>query len=437
MMKMTRKEKRTKEGEINFLREFIIISNHFFKNFKKKLASVKEVRHTSYVTYEPELLLFVIIMKSVTGIISMNQMTRDFNTDNSIKNIAVVLGYEELEEIPHYDTINNFLKKLEPKELEKIRDYMIRELFRKRCLEKFRLLDKYWCIAIDGTQIASFDSKHYDNCLKKEYKNKETKEVEQTIYYNVVLEAKLIVGDMAFSVASEFIENLDEHYDKQDCEIKGAKRLAKKLKRKFPKLPICLLGDSLYSCEPFYQICEENKWEFVLRFKEGRAKSLWDEFQAIKKIECPKKDIHNFINGVPYNKRLLNIVETNEVIEDATKNFVFVTSLNITEKNLGSISSAGRSRWKIENQGFNNQKNIRYDITHSCCFDNQAMKNHYILIQIADILRQLLEHGSAAIKEIKAGIKEISSRILESFRREPLIPEDISNLKTHIKIRDL
>jgi len=65
------------------------------------------------------------------------------------------------------------------------------------------------------------------------------------------------------------------------------------------------------------------------------------------------------------------------------------------------------------------------------------MKNHYILIQIADILRQLLEHGSAALKEIKAGIKEISSRILESFRREPLIPEDISNLKTHIKIRDL
>ena len=91
----------------------------------------------------------------------------------------------------------------------------------------------------------------------------------------------------------------------------------------------------------------------MLRFKEGRAKSLWDEFQAIKKIECPKKDIHNFINEVPYNKRLLNIVETNEVIEDAIKNFVFVTSLNITEKTVGSISSAGRSRWKIENQGFN------------------------------------------------------------------------------------
>ena len=46
----------------------------------------------------------------------------------------------------------------------------------------------------------------------------------------------------------------------------------------------------------------------------------------------------------------------------------------------------------------NNQKNIRYDITHMCCLNNNAMKNHYLLIQISDIMRQLLEHGSVAIK---------------------------------------
>lgn len=50
---------------------------------------------------------------------------------------------------------------------------------------------------------------------------------------------------------------------------------------------------------------------------------------------------------------------------------------------------------------------------------------------------KLLEHGSVAIKELKLGIKEISSRILESFRRDPLTSEDISNLKKHIKIRNL
>ena len=67
----------------------------------------------------------------------------------------------------------------------------------------------------------------------------------------------------------------------------------------------------------------------------------------------------------------------------------------------------------------------------------QAIKNHYLLIQISDILRQLLENGSGALKELKAGIKEISSRILESFRRDTLTLEDISQLNQHIKIRDL
>ena len=38
------------------------------------------------------------------------------------------------------------------------------------------------------------------------------------------------------------------------------------------------------------------------------------------------------------------------------KKIVFVTDLNITKKNVSKIELTGRSRWKIENQGFNNQK---------------------------------------------------------------------------------
>ena len=118
-----------------------------------------------------------------------------------------------MEELPHYDTINNYLRNLETAQLEKLRDYMIGELFRKRSLEKFRLLDKYWCIAVDGTGLFSFTERHCEHCLKKEYKNKETGEVERTVYYHHVLEAKLVAGNMVFSIATEFIENDDENVD--------------------------------------------------------------------------------------------------------------------------------------------------------------------------------------------------------------------------------
>lgn len=73
---------------------------------------------------------------------------------------------------------------------------MIRELFKKRSLEKYRLMDKYWNIDIDASQLYSFNERHCEHCLKKEYKNKENGEVERRIYYHKVIEVKLIIGDM-------------------------------------------------------------------------------------------------------------------------------------------------------------------------------------------------------------------------------------------------
>jgi hypothetical protein len=135
MEKITRKQKREKEEEINFFVEFIKIKNHFFKSLNSMLKRVKDNRHQSYVEYSSDILLFLLIMKNVSGIKSMNKMTDKFNRDVCIQNVAKVLGYDDLDEIPHYDTINNFLKILDTVEIEKIRDYMIKELFKKRCLE--------------------------------------------------------------------------------------------------------------------------------------------------------------------------------------------------------------------------------------------------------------------------------------------------------------
>ena len=87
--------------------------------------------------------------------------------------------------------------------------------------------------------------------------------------------------------------------------------------------------------------------------------------------------------------------------------------------------SAGRGRWKIENEGFNNQKNGLYQIQHLNSRNSNAMKNHYLLTQIADILMQLYVAWNPIIKEIKQSIKNTSSRLLESFRRQPVTDEDV------------
>ncbi|WP_230199728.1 hypothetical protein [Bacillus andreraoultii] len=143
---------------------------------------------------------------------------------------------------------------------------------------------KYWGIGIDGTGLHTFCDKHCEHCLRRVYTNRETGE-KTVLYMHHVLEAKLVVGDMIFSIASEFIENEPENVSKQDCELKAFYRLAKKIKQIFKRLPICILGNSLYACEKVFSLCEEYKWKYICRFKEGRIKTISSEFQAIKVLE--------------------------------------------------------------------------------------------------------------------------------------------------------
>ena len=386
-----------------------------------------------------DVLLFTLIMKNACSISSMSNMSEKFNKEECIENMAKVLGYETLEELPHYDTINNFLCNLEFEEVEKIRDYMIKELFKKRSLEGYRLLDKYWCIAVDATGLFSFSERHCEHCLKKEYKNKETGEVERAVFYHNVLEAKLVVGDMVFSIATEFIENEDEDVSKQDCEIKAFKRLAAKLKIKYPRLPICILGDSLYACEPVFEICSNNNWKYLIRFKEGRIKSVANEFNIIKELEGKKNEECTWINDIVYNQRMVNLIEAEikECTEDI-KTYTFITNVKITKRNADEIVSFGRSRWKIENEGFNNQKTKKYSIEHANSLNYNAMKNHYLITQLTDILRQLYEKGVNKIRELNKSIKEISSSLLGSFRTHMLTKvEDILSPEKRIQIRFL
>lgn len=95
--------------------------------------------------------------------------------------------------------------------------------------------------------------------------------------------------------------------------------------------------------------------------------------------------------------------------------------------------ATGRMRWKIENEGFNIQKNLRYEITHANSKNYNALKNHYLITQIADIILQLYEKGIPIIKELNKTIKNISSDLLASFGRQ-LTREDIFNTEKRARL---
>lgn len=430
---------------------FFKIQHHFFPDLIDALGRIKDPRNGSYTMYDISEILYTVIMKNNCNLSSMQEMTDKFNEETIAQNICELLGTEEKEFLPHYITINECLEKLDPKELEKLRTKMIRKLIRKRTFEHARFLGKYWAVIVDATGLFHFKEKHCEHCLKKTY-NKGTSE-EYSRYYHNVLEAKIVLGDnLILSIATEFIENEKEDVKKQDCERNAFKRLAKKIKKAFPQLPICILGDSLYACEPVFELCKEYVWSYLIRYKDGSIPTLAEDYNSIKgmgeheeiawieeiiyKRKARENKTHRikWVPEIAYGKQFLTVMDlTIEQEEKEDQTFQWITDLKIIGKTAAEFAAMGRKRWKIENEAFNIQKNYRYDIQHANSLDYQAMKNHYLLTQIADILMQLYENGTKKLKAIKRTIKNISSDLLKSLEQR-LTEEDIFIIKKRTSI---
>lgn len=332
---------------------------------------------------------------------SMRQMTTEMNSTACIEAIGNLLGREDLKELPHWSSINNFLETIAPEELESINQKLVYRLIRCRAFENNRYRKK-WQILIDGTQLYHFNHRHCAYCLTRTH-NKGTSE-EHTEYYHAALEAKLLLAPgLLVHIATEFVENPSDKdpESKQDCELKAFYRLIEKIKRVFPHLPICLMMDSLFACAPVFRICRDNRWNFIIRFKEGKIPSVSSEFENILKLQ-PGNSFQSFANGqkleyrfvteISYDDFLLNIAQLSFFKNNCNTqqaSFTFLTNFPLKKSQVPSFVAAGRNRWSIENQGFNTQKNHGYFLEHPFSHNYQAMKNHYFLIQIAHLLVQL------------------------------------------------
>lgn len=455
--KMTRALKREINNERNPIVDLLKVKKHFFKDLNKCLNDVVDPRHKSYTTYQPVELLMTSLLGNLMTIKTVTGVTENFNNNASIENFRAIVKNPKLSEIPHHDTVNDFLKDLDPDELEKVKVTMLKGLLKKRSFEQYRFeanKKKYWLVSVDATGTHSFNKKHCDHCLTRKHVDKETGKVSFSYYHNV-LEAKLVLGKFVFSIGTEFIENEDELVAKQDCELNAFKRLEKRLKKDFPRLPICILADSLYANSPVMNICKSNKWAYVIRFKSGSIKTLGKEFEEIKQFENQFiiKEHHknkmtqkfSYVNDLEYNEHKVNIAELEEskvVVEDG-KNFVkftkfkYITSFNLNNKTIANVVATGRMRWKIENEGFNVQKNHGYEIHHLKSKDVNAMKNHYTLIQIAHIIRQIYDNGIKVLKRLNLSIKKESKNLLASFSQR-LIDQDLQEIENcKIQVRFL
>lgn len=438
--RITRKMKRELKKAVNPLEELLIISKQHFPKLLYMLDNLTDNRNQSYVTYSIKICVLTRILALCSGIQSMNQINRDFNTEETIQNINNILN-ENYIELPHKDTLTNVVNELSFAELEEIQTYMIKTLIRSKTLDKYRYKGMFH-VVIDGTGLYSTRVNLGEQAITKIFNEGEDDEYKLYSYY--ALEAKLICGDMVFSLATEFVENdiyIDDNgneirkFDKQDCELKASYRLLKKIKKRFPKLPIIIGGDALYLGKPFLELCDEYKFNYIIRYKEDAASSIKKNFDTFKIIDGNYQYQNEVIYGEVKNKDFytVNVITYDELDEEAGEktNFTYITNLKITKKNKEEIVALGRKRWKIENKGFKEQKSGVLNISHIYTKNCEGTKNTYLLIQFSHTLLNLLNYGDVLIKSLETTKKEVSDLIHKALTSiiQPL------NLNRQIQLR--
>jgi hypothetical protein len=261
---------------------------------------------------------------------------------------------------------------------------------------------------------------------------------------------------------TEFIENPGKNPTKQDCELKAFYRLAARLKQRFPRLPVCLLLDGLFAGGPTFALCEQYRWKYLVVLTEDDLSSVHQEFKALlplasenhlrfyPSVQPKTRQDYHWMNDISYvdsekREHALSVIEcletcTNSKGEHKTTRFKWITNLTVKTNNILFLSNqGGRLRWKIENEGFNVQKNGGYALEHAYTTNPTAAKVFYYLLQVAHTIAQLTEKGSLFRKAFPAGVgsaKNIAFRLLEAWRNLRVRPEHLHQvLSERVQIR--
>lgn len=370
---------------------------------------------------------------------SRRQVRFELDSPQALENLNRLSGCR-LDTLAHSDTLEHFLGHVRPEALAGLRRRMVQRLIRMKALDSGRLLG-HVLVVIDATGQLHFRQRHCEHCLEATLNG-------QTHYYHNVLEAKLVTPQgLALSIDSEFIQNADPGDSKQDCELKAFKRLAARLKKDYPQLRLCLLGDALYANGTFLSTCRQNSWKYIITFKEGSMPAVWREYQTLRDL-CPQN--RKVLRGTPTRPRQalafvhdleyrddqgrphrFHALECRQGQGDDEQFFAWLTNFKVTDQDVALLANGGgRCRWKIENQGFNIQKNGGFELEHAYSTGDRQIKNWYVLLQIGHMILQLLERGSllgADAKELFGSLRAMARRLAESIRNR-LVPWEALDL---------
>jgi len=330
---------------------------------------------------------------------SLLDFQRKMEDERRRSNMASIF---EVHKIPGDTQIRNILDEVAPKQFGSMFNESLLEAEEQGILHDFRVLDGGVLAALDGLWYHSSESISCEHCLHITTTNKKTKE-ETTTYYHSILAASIVRPGKTevLPMMGEFIRNEDGK-EKQDCELNAAKRWLATHAEEYRWLKPTLLGDDLFSNQPFCEAVLQAKMSFIFTCKpnshpwltETVEYSYLDEKVVTKWVgQYRQISTYRWINGVPLrdskdalmvNYFYLQI--RNEKTGNVTYTCSWVTNKEIRAENVEHLALCARARWKIENEHNNVLKNHGYNLEHNFGHGKKHASEMYCLLNLLAFL---------------------------------------------------
>ena len=382
------------------------------------------------VLYPKEHLVWSGILMFMMHLGSRRQFRHERDSPVFAENLRRLCGHAPLGTVADPDTLHYYARRMKHETMSNLLAELFRRLVRSRALDGFRLLGRL-PLAIDGSQMHTFKEEPWPGCPHRRLADG------STLYFSFLLDAKFVTpSGPTLTLATEWLTNEGkENFDKQDCEAKAFARLAGRLKTLFPRMPFCILLDSLSANQTAIGICETHNWDYIITFKSGSMPARYKEAEALAELQTRNRHTQKlnrlrqsfrWADNVPVGASRSTVIwceDTPEIGEPTT--FCWLTSLTARPGNVHDITNkGGRLRWKIENEGYNVQKNHGYAMEHLFSGHPNGSRVFYVLLLLAHFFTQLIQHSNLFFPEAFGSAKNFARRLVESFRHV-LLPEDL------------
>ena len=411
------------------------------------LAKIPDFRDPKKIQHKMTMVLFYGILCFVLQMTSRRAANREMTGPVLLAHLKAF--FPELETLPHHDSVNRILSRIDVEQIQDTHLQMIQRLIRNKKFNRY-LHDGRYPIAVDGTQKL-VSSRLMSPAWLERTLNKGT-EHERKQYYVYTLEAVLVFSNgLTLPLMTEILnyEQGDTANDKQDCETRAFHRLAKRLKKEFRNLRIQLLLDGLYPQGPVFAICRKYHWDFMIVLQDASLPTVWEEFHGLSRAEPHQADRiwgnrhqhFQWANAIEYaygengkKRQKIHVVvctedwkeidpETSMVVEKTARH-AWISDQPLTKDNLHvRCNLAARHRWGIE-EGFLVEKHHGYQYEHLFSQNWEAMKGYHYLMHIARALNVLAQFSEALCETVKQmGVRNFIKFIRDTFLHPWVAPE--------------